>query len=225
MTGYNRYKDDFDVYLLDLDGTLTDSAKGIINSIVYAFDKMGEKVPDMKTMNKFIGPPLNESFPMLCGFSEEKTKVAVDFYRERYSVIGLFENELYDDTKYFLEKLKENGKKIALATSKPEEFAIRIIKKLGIKEYFDVAVGSDTAGKYAKKWQVIDKALSDLKVTDKNRVIMIGDRRYDVEGAHKCGVKCIGVLHGYGSREEFEKARADFIEDNLTAIIVGGNFD
>ena len=201
----NNYK-----YLFfDLDGTLTDSAEGIINCMKYALTAMGRNIPD--DMNRFLGPPLYESFDKFCGMNDEEVLEAVRIFRERYSTVGLFENRVYDGIPEMLERLRLGGKQLHVATSKPEVYAKRILDKFGLSHYFHVIGGADINGTRNNKWEVIEYVLENAGITDRNSVLMIGDRRQDVLGAHKTGLKCLGTLWGYGTIEELTEAGADFI--------------
>ncbi len=209
--------------LFDLDGTLTDPAVGITTCVAYALKKFGIEVEDISTLNHFIGPPLLDSFMADYGFSKEKAQTAIDYYRERFRVKGLYENEVYDDVPEMLEKLKNDGKKLILATSKPEPFAKEIMRHFGLDKYFDFVAGSNFDGTRTAKAEVIEYALESAGVTDKSACIMVGDREHDIIGANKTGLDSIGVLYGYGSRNELESAGATFIAEtveNLTKLIL-----
>lgn len=127
--------------LFDLDGTLTDSGPGIMNSVKYALEKAGEPVPKTDELRKFIGPPLKGQFMEHCGISEERAAEMVTLYREYFTVTGIFENSVYDGVEEMLKTLKEAGIKIAMATSKPEKFAKIIADHFGLAKYFDVIGG------------------------------------------------------------------------------------
>lgn len=203
----NRYK-----YLLfDLDGTLTDSAEGILNSVKYALDTMGFDMPERP--ERFLGPPLYDSLAEFCGMNEEQVLEGVRLYRERYSDIGLFENRVYEGVPEMLDRLREGGKELFVATSKPETFAVRILEKFGLSDRFRIIGGADINGSRNGKWEVIDYVLKKAGVTSREEVLMIGDRKHDIIGAHKTGLKCLGVLWGYGTREELTEYGADFFAD------------
>ncbi len=204
--------------LFDLDGTLTESATGIINSLKYAFEKLGEDVPDGETLKKFVGPPLIESFMKFGGFSEEKAVEAVDVYREYFSEKGLFENAVYDGIPECLQTLCRAGYFLGVATSKPQVYCERILRHFGLSEYFCVVKGIPLDGEDMTKAQVIAQALEAFGVEDKAEVLMIGDRDYDVLGARENGIGCVGVLYGYGPREELERAGAEYIADGVAEL-------
>ncbi|MNM68756.1 5'-nucleotidase [compost metagenome] len=210
---------DYKYILFDLDGTITDSGVGIINSIVYALKKYGIEVEDKSQLNKFVGPPLSDSFEKYYGFSKEKAIEAVDYYREYYRDKGLFENLIYDGFEDLVKALKGNNKELVVATSKPEIFAKQILEHFNLSKYFTYIAGSTLDGTRAKKGDVIRHALESCDIKDLSQVIMIGDREHDVIGAKQVGIKSIGVLYGYGDREELEGAGADFIAENVMDIL------
>ncbi len=204
--------------LFDLDGTLTDPAVGITTSVAYALKKFGIEVDDISQLNHFIGPPLLDSFMEHYGFSEEKAQMAIDHYRERFRVKGLYENVVYDGIENMLGELKNSGRKIILATSKPEPFAREILRHFGLEKYFLFAAGSNFDGTRSAKAEVIEYALESAGVADKSAAVMIGDRKHDIIGAQKAELDSIGVLFGYGSREELESAGATYIAETVEDI-------
>lgn len=197
--------------LFDLDGTLTDPAEGITNSVAYALRRYGIEVEDTSELNCFIGPPLTDSFERFYGFSHEKAVEAVEVYREYYRPTGIFENKVYDGIPELLSRLKAEGKKVIMATSKPEIFANQIAEHFGFDSYFDLVAGSTLDGSRVKKHDVIENAIERFEITDRSECVMIGDRLHDIEGAKASGLCSIGVLWGYGSREELEACGADHI--------------
>lgn len=200
--------------LFDLDGTLTDPGIGITNSVAYALEKYGIKTDDRTQLYKFIGPPLQDSFEQFYGFSQEEAKMAVQYYREYYKEKGIFENKLYDGMEHLLQSLCEAGKKLFVATSKPEAFAVQILKYFSLNQYFTYIAGSNMDGTRSKKEEVIAYALKAGKIQDLSSAVMIGDREYDVTGAKKAGIASIGALFGYGSRKELEAAGADALAES-----------
>lgn len=202
--------------LFDLDGTLTDSAPGITNSVSRALAHFGiEEKPE--NLLRFIGPPLNESLPEYYGFTPEQTAKAVEVFREYFVEKGWLENAPYPGIPELLGDLKAGGLQLMVATSKPEVQAVRILKHFGLAEYFDFICGAPAGNEDgARKASVIREALR--RAEDPSSVVMVGDRRHDVEGAHENGLPCIGVLYGYGSREELSGAGASFIAENLEAL-------
>lgn len=204
--------------LFDLDGTLTDPGEGITNSVAYALKKYGITVDDKTQLYSFIGPPLHESFEKYYGFSKEESLKAVDCYREYYRDKGIFENSVYDGVESLLKNLSDNSKKIILATSKPEIFAKRILEHFSLNSYFEFAAGANLDGTRTNKAEVIEYSLKSCGITDKDSVVMVGDREHDIIGANKNGIDSIGVLFGYGSREELENAGATHIAETVEDI-------
>lgn len=209
---------DKQIIFFDLDGTLTASHYGIINACVYALDKFGIEVPDTSVLMKFIGPPLIDSFQLFYGMDKETAQRAVSIYREYYKDKGIFENELYAGIPEMLAKLKNAGKTICLATSKPETFAIRILEHFDLDHYFDIICGSDLSGLRDNKAAVIGVTLEKTADLLHKRVeelipltIMIGDREHDIIGAAVHQLPCMGVLYGYGTEEELKMAGAAVI--------------
>lgn len=200
----------FQSILFDLDGTLTDAAPGITNSVKYALSKFGIDETDDNKLRKFLGPPLISSFMEFYGFSKEKAQKAVEYYREYFVPHGIFENEVYSGIPKLLQKLKADGKTLIIATSKPETFAVQIAEHFEIDSYFDLIAGSNLDNTRSKKAQVIEYALETLGILDRAHAVMIGDREHDIKGAKKTGLRSIGVLYGYASSGELENAGADF---------------
>lgn len=213
--------------LFDLDGTITKSEEGIFNCIKYALDWAGIPYPEYSVFRSFIGPSLYDSFVREFGMDDAKAKEMVAKYRERYNVVGLFEAEVYDGVADTLHALKEKGCILSVATSKPTEPTLRILEKFGVGKYFDVVVGSNPDGTGSDKKHIISQVLESLKkdhgltedMIKSNQVVMIGDRRYDIEGGKACGLQTIGVLYSYGSREEFEAVGADNIVESPEEIL------
>lgn len=209
----------YEVVLFDLDGTLTDPGEGITNSVAYALNKFGIEVEDKKQLYPFIGPPLHESFEKYYGFSPADAMKAVDCYREYYKVKGIFENYVYDGIKDVLKTLKQQGKCVCLATSKPEIYARQILEHFDLSQYFDYIAGANMDGTRTKKDEVIRYALSLCRPKNLSDVIMVGDREFDIIGAKNCGVDSIGVLFGYGDRDELQNAGATYIAENVSGIL------
>ncbi len=214
----------FENVLFDLDGTLSDPSVGITTSVAYALDKYGIKVENKRDLTCFIGPPLHESFQVYYGFSVEESFKAVEKFREYFSVKGLFENEVFAGIPELLGELKDKGKKLVVATSKPEVFAKRIIEHFSLTGYFDAVCGANLDGSRTKKDEVIRYALETAGINDLAETIMVGDRKHDIEGAHKIGIKAIGVTYGFGSREELTASGADYFADSpgeIRGIVLG----
>ena len=205
--------------LFDLDGTLTDPGLGITNSVAYALNHCGITAESRESLYPFIGPPLNESFMKYYGFTAEKAMEAISVYREYFRDKGLYENEVYAGVRELLEVIKASGRKIVLATSKPEEFSVRILEHFDLMKYFDVVAGASMDEKRNKKGDVIAYAMEKGGFTAESAV-MIGDREHDIFGAKENGLDSIGVLYGYGDRNELEKAGADYIAESVEDILI-----
>ncbi len=210
--------------LFDLDGTLTDSAEGIIKCVQYALEKIGIIEKDVEKLKVFVGPPLQESFKMMYGFDDETTNKAIAYYRERFKPIGMFENKVYDGIPELLKTMKENGKINLIASSKPEVFVKTILEHFDILKYFDIVVGASLDESRNSKEAVIEEALLQLKMTDQNgqysddKCVMIGDRKYDINGAKYFGLRNIGVSYGFAPEGELEVAGADVIVDTVEEL-------
>lgn len=208
----------YDTVLFDLDGTLTDPGLGITNSVMYALVKYGIEVKDRRELYRFIGPPLIESFESFYGFSHGQAVESVGFYREYYREKGIYENKVYEGIPTLLARIKAAGKRILLATSKPEEFAVEILMHFGLFEYFDIAAGAAMDETRTAKADVIAYALEKAGITERGGCIMVGDRKHDILGAKAQGMASMGVLFGYGSRQELEEAGADLIAETVEDI-------
>lgn len=205
--------------LFDLDGTLTNPEIGITSSVMYALEKFGIKVEDRKELHPFIGPPLTYSFETFYGLSKEESELAVKYYRERFSVKGLYENEVYDGVEMVLKELRESGKILIIATSKPEEFTLKILEHFDLLKYFHYVAGATMDGSRGEKADVIRHAIQISGIEDRSQAIMIGDRKYDILGAKEHGLDAIGVLFGFGDYEELTKAGAKYIAENVQDIL------
>ena len=209
----------YDYLLFDLDGTLTDPGEGITNSVAYALEKWGIEVKDRRELYTFIGPPLSASFKKYYGFSEEDALKSVEYYREYFRDRGIFENKVYEGVSDLLGALRKRGKKIILATSKPEQFARIILDHFNLTEYFDFIAGATMDESRNKKSDVIRYALEAYGICEKPRTLMIGDRDQDMTGATVNGLDSLGVLYGYGDREELEGAGATYIAESVEDIL------
>ena len=208
---------DYKYILFDLDGTLTDPKEGITKSFQYALRHFGIE-EDLVNLEKFIGPPLHDSFRDDYNFSEEEVEEAVTKFREYFAQNGIFENKIFLGVKEVLEYLHSNNKRILLATSKPTIFAEKILKHFEIDKYFEYIGGSNLDGSRSEKNEVINHVLEVCKVSSMEDVIMIGDRKYDVIGAKKIGVDSIGVLYGYGDLEELQEVNPTYIIKNIEEL-------
>lgn len=201
----------YEIILFDLDGTITDSGLGIMNSVQYAVRKMGYDSLSEEKLKLFIGPPLIDSFREFCGMSDEEAQNAVTCYREYYADRGIFENKLYPGIPEMLDNLRALGCRLAIATSKPELYTKQILEHLGVIGRFDFVGGSLMNGERSRKAEVINYVLEKMGNSDLSKALMVGDRRHDIEGAHIVGVECVGVTYGYGSQEELLQAGADYL--------------
>ena len=204
--------------LLDLDGTITDSAPGIVNSVNYALEKFGIKEHDVKKLKTFIGPPLKNSFMQKYGFSEEEAVKGIQYYREYYGEKGIYENSLYDGIEETLGELNRMGLNVVMAPSKPEFYLETILDHFNIRKYFSFTAGSNMDGTRTEKSEVIAYALDKCNI-DKKYALMIGDRENDVRGALLNGIDILAVLYGFGSYEELKNAGAKKFAETTADII------
>ncbi len=204
--------------LFDLDGTLTDPALGITRSVQFALRRFGINEPDLAKLEKFIGPPLLDSFCEFYGLTAEESRQALAAYREYYSVTGIYENEVYAGIPNLLARARRDGYRVIMATSKPEMYACRLMQHFGLAPYFTCIAGADMGEKRADKRSVILSAMEREGITDPSEAVMIGDRCFDVEGGRRLGMATVGVLYGYGSREELETSGADAIAATVAEL-------
>lgn len=209
--------------LFDLDGTLTDPKEGITKSFRFALEKLGYPEEDLDELEKVIGPPLWDSFQDYYGMTREQADLGVQYYRERYRDVGKFENILIEGIPELLWELKAAGKQLALATSKPTDYSIEILQHFEIDQPFDQMIGSNLDGTRINKDEIIQHVLSLFDIPAEN-IVMIGDRKHDIIGAKAHGIDSIGVLFGYGSRQEFEQHGSTIIVetvDELKQVLLG----
>ena len=208
----------YNYLLFDLDGTLTDSGTGIMNSVLYALKKFDIEVEDRTQLYALIGPPLAESFQKFYHFSQEQALQAVCYYREYFSERGMFENKVISGIDTLLSELKDAGKKLVVATSKPEKYTIKILEHFNLISYFQFVAGATMDETRNTKTAVIEYALQHINAVSKREVVMIGDRKHDIEGAKNNNIDSIGVLFGYGDRKELEQAGADYIVESVEEL-------
>ena len=202
---------DYSYVLFDLDGTIIDSSEGIVSSFIYALSKFGIEEKPGEHMRRIIGPPLSQSFKSFYGFNDEDTALAVKYYREVFKAGLMLKNTLYPGMVELFDELRKNGKKVIVATSKPEIFVRPILTDLGILDKFDFIAGSIIGDVRVDKGEIIDYIIGEMGISDRRECVMIGDRDRDITGAIDVGVDAIGVLHGFGSREELEGAGCSII--------------
>lgn len=203
----------YDWALFDLDGTITNPYVGITDSIKYACEKMSIPIPNEETLKLFIGPPLTQSFEQYCYLSKEESKQALKLYREHYSVVGIDGNIVYPGMVELLEKMKVSGIKITLATSKPEEFAILILKRFDLFKYFDFYGGNDLNESRPTKEDVIKYTLKSCNIKP-NRAVMIGDRKFDINAGKLFELDTIAVTYGYGKYDELISCNPTYIANS-----------
>lgn len=215
----------FNYILFDLDGTLTDPKLGITSSVQYALRALGIEEPSLEKLEPFIGPPLADSFEEFYGLKEEQVEMAIAKYRERFRDQGIYENEIYPGIAEMLAALKANGKKLSIASSKPTPFVERILDYFDIRMYFDHIIGSNLDGTRSRKEEVVGEALRQMlpagmtPAEKKASVAMVGDRKFDIEGAREHGITSVGVSFGYAPEGELEQAGADYIVDTVDALL------
>ena len=212
----------YDVIAFDLDGTLSDPARGLIQGFVYCFKKLGMPYENEESLRKYIGPSLYEEWQEDFGFTPDEANNAIELFREYYNIYGWWDNDLYEGIPAMLDELKRAGKKIVLATSKPLDTAKSILKLFGLTKYFDF-VGGATSHQNDQKWQVLNWSLSSVGVDLNDPValakcVLIGDRKYDAEGAKICGIDSIGVLYGHGTKEEMQTSGFTALVENVSDI-------
>ena len=208
----------YDAVLFDFDGTLLDTSRGIFQSLIYALKCAGADEPDEATLRKFIGPPIYDSFLNLFHFKEDEIDFLIKKYREHYSAQGLYEYDIYDGIPELLKTVHENGVKVATASSKPRVFIEKILVKTGLAQYVDYVGGTTFDEKSGGKTEILLDAMEKLGCKDKSRVLMVGDRKFDIDGAKGAGIVTAAVLYGFGNRREFEEHGAEYIVENTGEI-------
>lgn len=206
----------FDTILFDLDGTLTDPGIGITNSIAYALEQRGMPVPPREQLFRFIGPPLLDEFQKVFGVTEAEAREMVAQFRVYFESRGIFENRMYDGIPKMLQRLRDHGCRLVLATSKPEVFAEQVLEHFSMRQYFSAVAGSTIDEGRTDKADVIAYALGKLETV--GRPLMVGDRRHDVVGAKANGIPCLGVLYGYGSQQELTEAGAARLAETVEDV-------
>lgn len=207
----------YDAVFFDFDGTIADTGEGIFYSVKYAIEESGFPPLTDERLRTFIGPPVFESFKRELGMNDEQAAYAVKKYRERYSESGIFKLRVYDGIEDLIKELKKSGIKVAIASSKPENFVIRLINHLKFSHLIDFIAAPESDKSPEGKTVLVERAVNRFGV-EKSRALMVGDRYFDIDGANGAGVESIGVTFGYGSREELEKAGSTYLADNAEEI-------
>lgn len=203
--------------MFDLDGTLSESADGIRKCLILTLNEMGVDVPELNDYTKYIGPPMFTTLTGLCGLNEEQANEGVKIYIKHYIETGMYINRAYDGIPELLQKLRDKGKTVAVTTSKNEKLAIDVLKHIGLYDYFDFICGSGLDGTRKKKQEVIEYTVNKLKF-DKKDCVMIGDTKFDAEGAAAAGCDFIGVLYGYGVKAQMEQLGARVFASDVAQL-------
>ena len=209
---------DAEYLFLDLDGTLTDPSQGITRGVMYALERFGIHETDPKKLYPFIGPPLYDSFMQYYGFDLPTAYKAIEYFQEYYSTQGMYENIPYPGLRELLYRWRDKGKKLILATSKPQVFAVRILERFGMADAFTFMAGGDVEEKRVAKNMVLEYALKQLGLENTQGCLMIGDRKFDVLGAAEHGIPALGVLYGFGSKEELSQAGARWLAEDVNEL-------
>ncbi len=210
---------EYNYYLFDFDGTLCDTTEGIFNSVIYSLRCFGIEEDNREKLRFFVGPPLFESYKTLYGVSDDEAKYLIEKYRERYRVKAAEGSALYDGIREMLEKLKAKGKKIAIASSKPEIFVKEISDYHNISQYYDFISAEQLNKNHSSKEELINTCLDFFDNPPKESVLMVGDRFYDIDGAKAVGVDSAGAIYGFGTEEELRNAGATYILSSPDEII------
>lgn len=208
----------YDFLLFDMDGMLVDTREGILKCAAHALSAFGIEVEDLSSLTKFVGPPLSYSFTEFYGLSPEDAKKAVAIYRERYSAKGQYECYVFDGVPEMLQALLKKGYRLCIATSKLESYAKAMLDRLGIGCYFEQVIGATPDEAISTKDEVIEASLARMGITDRQRALMIGDRKHDVLGAKKCGLDSFGVYMGCAEESEHEAAGATYIANSIQSL-------
>ena len=202
----------YDAVIFDFDGTLVDTGEGILKSLQFSFEDQGRPIPTKEDLKKFIGPPIYYSFTTCYHVSEQEVGSYIKSYRKRYKEKGIYECCLYDGMLDTLRALKAGGVLLGIASSKPLHLIYDVMEVVGITDLFDAVVGTMLDdSRHEGKADLVDESRRKLGIEDKSRVLMVGDRHFDIDGAAGAGVDSAGMLYGYGSREEFEAHGATFV--------------
>ena len=204
-------KNNFDAVIFDFDGTVADTGRGVFRCIKESIKKSGLPELSEESLRTFIGPPLHDSFIRECGVDFAQADILVKQFREVYSVSGVFEFDIYDGIEELLTLLNKEGVKTGIGSSKPQDFVKVILKSVNLEEKFDAIVGSDPKTVESSKTEIISKCIEIFNLPEGAKILMIGDRMFDIDGAHSVEIPCAAVLFGYGSEKEFKEHQADYI--------------
>ena len=206
------------IFFFDLDGTLTDPFEGITKSVQIALEHFGIEEKDRRDLRCYIGPPLREQFMLHAGLNAIQAEEAVAIYRRYFGPKGIFENTVYPGITGMLQTLKQAGKTLCVASSKPKVYVEQILAHFDLAHYFTVVEGGTLDGKKEKKSDIVAAALQAFTHVPSERIVMIGDREHDVYGAAEQGLDCVGVTYGYGSEEELKRAGARWIAHDVPSL-------
>ena len=201
--------------IFDLDGTLTDSKPGIVHSIQYSLSRVGIDEQDEKKLESFVGPPLMSTYRDTYGLTEEKRRQAYEAFQEVFTTKGMFDNRPYEGIPELLARLKASGKKLYIGPSKPEVHAITILKHFGLYQYFDVIKGAKLGDENESKADTIAKVLREIPQEEWNKTVMVGDRKYDIEGGRANGLATVAVSYGYADEKEIREVQPSYIAESV----------
>lgn len=211
---------EYNYVIFDFDGTVVDTGEGILKSLQYSFEQMGHEVPSMEDLKRFIGPPVHYSYTHFYGIREDEVGSYIRKYRERYTEKGIYECHMYQGVSELIDALKEKGVKVGVASSKPLRLIYAVADHLNITDKFDAIVGVRVDdSNHSTKTGLVLEAMEQLGAKEKEKVLMVGDRCFDIDGAKGAGVASCGVLWGYGSEDEFRKHEADYIVEKAEEIL------
>lgn len=210
----------YDLAIFDLDGTLLDTNLGILPALKYTIEKMGYEMLDDTTLKTFLGPPVQDSFAKHYGLEGEVLQEIATIFRNYYSTVTLLQAEMYEGIEELFETLGDRGIKVAVATYKREDYALKLLRHFGFDRYTDIMYGGDHENKLKKK-DIIQKCIDTAGVTDLSKVVMIGDSTGDSNGAEALGVDFIGVTYGFGFKtlDDIKKVRSVGGADTASELI------
>ena len=211
-------KSKWDAVCFDFDGTIADTSLGVKRSILYALNKKGIPVGDPKNLDRFLGPPLYESFSKIYGVEENLSETLVNIYREYYNVKGKYELEFYPGMPELIKTMVKQDIPVAVVSSKPKVYLDQILKHFHMESFFHTVVGPELENKNSNKERLVRKAISNMNLNNTKNILMVGDRFYDIQGAKDAGISSAAVTFGFGDKEELEAVKPDFIVDDSEAL-------